>query len=207
MIRRETWIILGIFVLALAGLFLWQRYGKTDAAEETPEVSDAGSMLFDLEAATVRSVRIERVGDQVVELQRDSAGAWQVSFPANFPADSEALEGTLSQLGSVSVVEKMENAPDLAAMGLTDPDYRLLLTLDTGRQIVTEVGNQTPTGSGYYVLSSDRNVYIVNTFSLDPILELIDNLPRRPTETPAEMPLTSETPFGPAGDATPAGTP
>jgi hypothetical protein len=110
------------------------------------------------------------------------------------------------------VIEKMQNAPSLEAMGLAAPRFRLLVSAADGRQMYADIGNETPTGSGYYVLSSDRSVSIVNNFSLEPILGLIDNLPPASTATPAEagtsIPETTPLPgTEPADLLTPAGTP
>jgi hypothetical protein len=207
MIRRETWIVLALFLIALAGLLLWQRYGSP--AEEEAESTETVEQkpLFDLEFAKLQSVRLQR-RNEAVEFERDDAGAWQIVSPEqDQPTDSESLESTLSQLETVTG-EPMENAPEMAAMGLDQPAYRLLLTMEDGRQQTASVGKETPTGGSYYVLSSDGSVYLVSSYLLDPILGLIDALPLQSTPTPADVyPSPEVTPGLEPTENIPAGTP
>lgn len=202
MIRKETWVILGLFILALAGLLIWQR-SQEDSALEATESNDR-ELLFDLGDSRPIYVRLERVGERVVELERDQADLWQVIWPAKTSGDSEALESTLSQLSAVAILGRMENPPSLEEMGLAPPAYRLLIKLEDGRQLSVSVGRLTPTGSAFYVLNSDRTVSLVNNYSLEPILGLLENLPlAQIEESPAPYP-ESELPANPEPEPTSA---
>lgn len=202
MIRKETWVILGLFIVALAGLLIWQR-SQEDAASEAAEFDDR-ELLFDLGESRPVYVRLERVGERVVELERDQADLWQVTWPTETRGDSEALESTLSQLSSVAILGRMENPPSLEEMGLAPPAFRLLIKLEDGKQLSVSVGRLTPTGSAFYVLNSDRTVSLVNNYSLEPILGLLENLPLAPLEeTPAPYP-ESDQPVDPGLEPTSA---
>jgi hypothetical protein len=183
MIRKETWIVLALFAAALAGLLLWQRYGQPAGAEETT-TPEAATNLFDYPDEALQTVRLERLGDRVAEFRR-AGGEWHIAEPPGLPGDSAALATALGQLQFVSG-QKLENTPEMEAMGLSKPVYRLRLTLADGAEQTAYIGKMTPTGGGYYALGSDQQVYVVNSYSLDPILQLIDEPPLQPTATPAD---------------------
>mgnify|MGYP001171295868 CR=1 FL=1 len=204
MIRKTTWIVLAIFIAALAIALLWQRNKQQQAAEATPTEGGASQSLFGIDEQ-ITAVRLERVGDRVVELKRNDQEEWTIAWPEGLEPDSASLDSTLSQLASMTVLSALEDAPPLEDMGLTAPAYRILITLKNGKQFYAAIGKETPTGSGYYVQGSDHRLSVVSKFSLDSILGLIDNLPLKPTPT-----VAVETPSGEGGGqetATPIPTP
>lgn len=190
MIRKTTWIVLLIFAVLLAAVLLWQRNQDQKAAEATP--ADVGVVekqyLFDLEGE-VASLRVEHVGDKSIELVRDAQGQWALAGMPSSVLDSAAMDTVIGQLAALPLVSTLQDIPELEALGLDPPSYRILVVQKDGAQLVASVGKATPTGSGYYVLTSDRGVYIANEFSLQSILDLVDNPPylTTPYPLPAEQ--------------------
>jgi hypothetical protein len=178
MIRKSTWIVVLIFAALLASVFLWQRSQdqKTSQATPTSEGAPEAQFMFDLEGE-IAGLRLERVGEKSVELLRDENGQWTLSGSPNLAIDGAEMDGIAGQLAALPLVSTLQNIPELQDLGLDPPSYRILVVLRDGSQLVASVGKATPTGSGYYVLTSDRRVYIANEFSLQPILDLIDNPP------------------------------
>ncbi|MFM8321201.1 MAG: DUF4340 domain-containing protein [Chloroflexota bacterium] len=191
MVRKSTWIVLALFLLLAGGAYLYSR-SQQPGVEATPAASEDLGYLLDL-PSPLSAVRIEQVGGRMIELERDGHGQWQIRFPAGLQADPQSAESTLAQLATVQVISRLENAPDLAAMGLDQPAYRLLLTGQDGKQTVANVGKLTPTGSGYYVLVSGRGAVVANRYVLDSVLGLAENPPLLPTPEPA-LPAAPETP-------------
>lgn len=178
MISKSTWTLVVLFLILLAGAYLWNRKQAETELQPTPaaEVEQLGN-LFDLQSQPV-TVRIERVGDRMIELRADEQGQWQIIAPAGLTADSELVASTLGQLAAVPLVSRLEGAPALADMGLAPQAvYRLLVITQDGKQWVANIGNPTPTQSGYYALASARQVVVVSKYALDPILGFIDNPP------------------------------
>lgn len=202
MIRKPTWIVLLIFAVLLAAVLLWQRSQDQKSAEATPTAAEAAERqyLFDIEGE-IASLRIERVGEKSVELVRGQDGEWTLIGSPDLALDSAALDSLAGQLAALPLVSTLQNIPEMEALGLNPPSYRILVVLQNGSQLVAAVGKATPTGSGYYVLSSDRRVYIANEFSLQSLLDLVDNPPYMPTP----YPLPAELAPG-AVDATPTTT-
>jgi hypothetical protein len=202
MIRKSTWIVLALFAVSLVIVFLWQRSQNKEEAINEAEATPGQSYLFEF-SGNIVALSIERVGDKSVEFRRDDQNQWVQVRPAGPEIDSAAMDTTIGQLVTLPVVTTLEEAPELQAAGLEPPAYRLLITLDNGDQVIANIGKTTPTGSGYYVLSSDRRMYIASKYGLDPILQLVDTPPLKPTPTPAPPQETPGATGMPAVTATP----
>jgi|DewCreStandDraft_4_1066084.scaffolds.fasta_scaffold105791_2 hypothetical protein len=204
MIRKTTWVVLLVFALLAATVFLWQRSQEEGAAQATPEMMETAERqyLFDIEGE-VASLRIEHVGQKSIELVKDQAGQWTLTGSSASALDSAAVDGIISQLSTLPLVGTLQTVPELQDLGLSTPSYRILVVQKDGKQLTASVGKMTPTGSGYYVLSSDRRVYIANEFSLQAILDLVENPPYLPTPypQPAEGTPGVETPVPTATSA------
>ncbi len=192
MIRKSTWIIVLLFVALLGATILWQRSQKEKAADATPTAKADTRLLFDL-SDKIAFLRLERVGDRQVELQLDAQGAWQLTWPEGMQVDTNALDPVLAQLAALSVVSTLDQPPALDVLGLDKPAYRLLIKLADGKQALANVGKETPTGSGYYVLSGDRQIVVVDKAGLDGVLKLIDTPPvmLTPVGTETGLPVTA----------------
>jgi hypothetical protein len=202
MIRKTTWFIVLIFAVLLAAVFLWQRSQDEKAAEATPDASEsvAGEeYLFEVEGE-ISGLRIEQVGGKAVDLVKDETGQWAPAGGSASTLDSAAMDSVIGGLAVMPVVSTLQNPPELEALGLNPPSYRMLVTTKNGDQLIASVGKVTPTGSGYYVLSGDRRVLIVSEFSMQSVLDLADNPPYLPTPYPLPAELTPG-----AEQVTPAG--
>jgi hypothetical protein len=197
MIRKSTWVVLALFAVSLIAVFLWQRSKDRAVSLATPTPgATQTNYLFEF-SGNIVALRLERVGDKSVEFRRDGQNQWILAWPEGIEIDSAAAETTISQLATLPIATVLEESPGLQATGLEPPVYRLLITLDNGDQVIANVGDSTPTGSGYYVLTGERRIYIVSKYSLEPILQLVDKPPLKPTPTPGaftETPALTESP-------------
>jgi hypothetical protein len=182
MIRRSTLVLLVVFVALAAGAILWQR--SQDQKGTSEATATPGSQLLFHFKGNINGLRLERASGGVLELSRDAQGAWALTYPKAEETDVAAVEGAVSQLISVPVLSTLEEGPSMEAAGLATPAYRLLINLDDGSQVVMNIGNVTPTGTGYYVLVSQQGMSIVSKYSLEPILKLLDNPPVKLASTP-----------------------
>lgn len=202
MIRKSTWIVLALFAISLIGVFLWQRSkDRKESTAPTPVASPA-TYLFEFPGNIV-ALRVEHANDKSVEYRRDDQNQWILVWPEGIEIDSAAAETTIAQLVSIQVASTLDESPGLQATGLEPPAYRILITLDNSDQVVVNIGDSTPTGNGYYVLTDDRRIYVVSKYSLEPILKLVDEPPLIPTPTPGALPETPGTTDLPVITATP----
>ncbi len=176
MIRKSTWIVLLAFIFLIGAVYLWQRKQAEQEAQITPTAAAEKASLIAIEG-TLNYIRIERVGDKVIELRKDDQDQWQITSPQGLQTDSQTASSTLSQMTNISVLTTLTEATDLTVLGLEPPVYRILAGTVEGKQYLVEVGKVTPTNSGYYTLGQSRLVQVVSKYTLDSILGLVDAPP------------------------------
>jgi hypothetical protein len=186
MIRRSTLVLLVVFVALAAGAFFWQRSQEKNPTTET--TATPGSQPLFTFTAKISGLKLERTGGEMLELGRDDQGIWKLIYPPTEATDIAAVESATGQLTSMQVLSTLEEGPSLEAVGLAKPVYRLQIDLDDGSQILMYIGNATPTGTGYYVMVTQKGMSggmsVVSKYSLDPILNLLDNPPVAQPATP-----------------------
>jgi len=182
MIRRSTIIVILILAVLVALAFYLQRTKPEEQALSAPTAVQEFLFSFD---SPVQGMRLEHSGSGVVEIERDSDGRWVMKSPPAEATDIGVVESAVSQLLAIPIVSDLPQAPDLEGAGLAAPAYRALIWLEDGSQELLSVGKETPTGSGYYALVSNRGMFVVSKYGLDPFLRLVDNPPFAPTATPS----------------------
>lgn len=197
MFRRSTWIILIAFAILLAGTLFWQQSKMKKASSEPTPTAMEEAFLFETNDATITGLVLQRSSDgKTLEFQH-AESAWKLVKPSELAeggdTDSAAVEAALSSLLSARIVAKPSGATDLAILGLEPPSSRILVMLDNGEQININIGKVTATGSGYYALTEARVIYVVNKYSLDAVLGLLDAPPIvvPPTSTPVDLSVTT----------------
>jgi Domain of unknown function (DUF4340) len=200
MIRRNTLIVLGLFILLLGGTLIWQRTkGKTTGAEATATSETAPLISYD--ETSMQSISLQAADNRRVKLVRGEDGNWKLSYPPAEATDAEAVKTAIFQLLSVRISSIPQTVPDLKTVGLDQAAYTILIELKDGKQYLINVGNITPTESGYYVLTPDRTVYIVSKYNLDNFIKLLENPPILLTPTPSQA--VPEIPTPPESTSTP----
>lgn len=205
MVRRSTWIVLGLFVLLVGFTLLFQRYQANKSAytaTTTPTIAPV--YLFNLGDARVDEIKIDDSTGKNIDLKRDSASSsWSIVGTPADQADSSSIESMSTQLISIKVQETLTETLPLASIGLEPATYTITVTTSTGSQLVTYVGAQTAIGSGYYIRNDTGQLMIVDKTSMDDILNLLKNPPLLPTATPTNTPTELTSPTPPADQATP----
>ena len=174
--QRRTVILVLVFVVLLAGVLFWQRSKEADSESAEP-TAPAIAMLFDFTQEQIDSMQLTGSQAKFLDLARDGDRNWKLNYPQADETDSTAVEAALSPLITARAVSTLGEITGLADLGLQPAEYSLVMNLDDGRQMVTAIGKRTPTGSGYYVLTSGRKIYVVSTAAIDPILALFDAPP------------------------------
>lgn len=188
MVRRNTWIVLLIAIGLLAITLFWQRTKQSREGDEEVEVipTQSSKSLITLGDSGVTGITIQDSDGNTVILERDADSLWGLVFPEAETTDSERVESALTQLLTVKSVASLSSSTPLQDLGLDNPNYRIVLQLENGGQIVINVGKATAINNGYYVLVSDRDraIYVAGKFNLDEIIGLLDTPPIAPTPSP-----------------------
>jgi hypothetical protein len=196
MLQRSTWIVLGIFALLVLGVFLWQRFGKVDEpVEPTPTVTVVNEMVYDLGEQSIAGFNIVGVDGLSISFERDPVSiTWIVKDQPAELADSTQIETAVGKLSFLLIDTKLTTQPPLDSMGLDQPTYMITLILSNGEQIVLNVGDLTPTGTGYYVRVDNNPAVVVAKTDLDSVINLLKTPPLAATYTPTVTMTTTSTP-------------
>jgi len=185
MFRRNTLILVGVFVVLLSATFLIQRNKEQNPAlpESDLPTTVPPTYLFNFPSESVMGMVIEDADGQLIEMQKDAAGVWTLIQPPTLPdgTDQTAISSTIGQLGTVRVLNELANAIEVNVLGLDTPAYTLTFTLDSGKTTEIQVGSSSPTGNGYYVRVDNGSPKLVDKFFFDSLTGYISTPPILPT--------------------------
>ena len=209
MVKRQTWILLAVFVALIGLAFIWTGYQNNQrkshpTASPTPE-----QFLFTFDSAAVASLKLtDNTSGKSVMVSRDTAGQWVLVEPQAEFTDIASVEAAVTQLASLRVTSSLTNTQNPAEFGLDKPAYTITININGGGQLLAQVGSATATSSGYYVLAPGGALQIVNKYGLDAVFKLLTNPPVAtatvaPTSTGQIAPTVVATATLPAPSSTP----
>ena len=190
MIKRQTWILLALFV-ALAGFAIFLNYNpksETPDPNATPFATEPPlEFLFPAQEGTVTSMLIESREGETIGVARKN-NAWVLSQPFEAEADQMLVEDAASQVTALTVFNHL--ALDPAAAGLKSPAYIVTVGFSSGKIFIVQVGDVTPTGSSYYARKEDGDILVIDMYGMDALLNLLLYPPYVETPTPSPVPPT-----------------
>jgi len=142
----------------------------------------------------LQNLRISDSKGNNFQMQRDLSKAWVITAPSSGAADQGLAGAAETQIGALSIVNTLATPPDLNALGLATPAYSIELTFVNGSSHKMEVGNLTPTSSGYYVRFDGGKIYVIEKSGIDAVLNLLTAPPFPATATPVSTPESTATP-------------
>ena len=191
MIRRST-VILLVILIALLGLTYYLKHRPAKPPEPTP-VAEGGPLFLEAEGQPT-SIRIENATGKVVAVQKNSSGQWAITLPKPGETDQGMVEAAVTQISALRSITVLDQSPSSDAIGLKTPAYIISIQFAGGSSHKLEIGDLTPTGSGYYV-RQEKTIYVVSQSGIDALLNLLTQPPYAATITPTTAPST-ETPTG-----------
>ncbi len=205
MVRRSTWIVLGLFALVIGFALLFERFqaNKTELTATATPVA-AVVKLYDITNAQVNEIIIAAGGGDKIDLYRDpETSNWAITDVPVDQADSAQIDSISLQLLSLQIQETFTQTLTLAAIGLDTPAYTITIMTVDGNQIITEIGSPNAIGDGYYVRVDSGPVVLVDKVVLDDVISLITKPPVLPTPTPEVTSIVTATSTEAGGQATP----
>lgn len=186
--RAGTWITLLLLAVLIGVTYYLNNREEVVDAEATP-VSEA-AFVFE-EDSLVSSIEVKPAGGETVKVERDEAGVWALTLPFEIEADQSLAEAAASQIASLQIVSEVDADPKI--LGLASPAYVITIEFEDGKKSVLEIGDITPTNSGYYVRLDGKRILIISLSGIDPLINLALFPPYLNTPTPTALPPT-ETP-------------
>ena len=193
MVRRSTWIVLGIFVLLLVSLLVYQRVSKKEADEEpVVDIAELSNLepieqLFNIPIdAYVTGLLVENYEGGRVEIRRNGKEEdWLLIEPAG-DADQDTIDRVIDQILSVEIDESLTEEIGLDSLGLEEASKTISLRISNGGVFKLYIGDVTITNTSYYARITGRNPLVLKKFPLDSVLNWLDDPPIQdpPTSTP-----------------------
>jgi hypothetical protein len=182
--RASTWIAV-LLLIALVGLTFYLKNEKEKSAiEDVTPVSEPAT-LFNAQDGSVSSIEIKPAdGDaQRVKVARNAENAWVVEMPIEAEADQGLAEAAAAQVSALQILSQIENA-DPETFGLDTPAFVIALEFQNGKKRTLEVGDATPTNTGYYVRLDNGKIVVTDLSGISSLLQLGYFPPYLNTPTP-----------------------
>lgn len=195
MAKKSTWLFL-ILLLLITGILVILEYRP----ESTPDVTDTPVVIDYLFSESDGALIIMRIYDNdynIVEITRPAGGLWEMTLPEPGQVDQALAEAGATQVGALRIVNEIERPQTLSSYGLLFPEYVIKLTFDQSGKHVMEIGDETPSGSGYYVQIDDEKIFIVSEDGIEAVINLLRNppyLPATATLAPEQQSTNTPTP-------------
>jgi len=163
MLRMRGLVIALAVLVALAGGVYWSN--KAKEAEAKKPAADAAPKIIDLAGNPVTKIEIRRTGGEKTVLEKK--GQWELTAPRRLPADQEAIGSMLSTLTALNADRLIEaKTSDPGAFGLAQPLVDVTFTQKDGRSRQLLIGDELPTGNGFYVkLADDPRIFSIASYS------------------------------------------
>jgi hypothetical protein len=181
MIRRNTVIVLVVFLVVLATAIYLQKFPPGDdevvMGSQTP---DAPEFLFDFAVEDVSGMTIEDDQERRVTVQKDEDGAFVLLEPAvsRESTDAVTIFNAIISLAGTEVTVDLDSPPAPDVIGLDEPAYKITLSFEDGKDILLLVGDETLTKTGYYVTLEDSDMpKVVARYPIDTLLGWLDAAP------------------------------
>lgn len=201
MVKRSTWILMTLFVALAAVAIIMQRNEDTVPStlpvEGTSSPVPTRAYLFPAEEGVVTSLLIESRDGKIIGFERQGEG-WAATTPYYAETVPGAVEAAASQVTALPIEKSLDL--DASAVGLNSPAFTITVGFTSGKFIIVQVGDETPTGTSYYARKGDGPVLVVSTYDLATILDMLSTPPLLDTPTPTLVPPTET----PASTFTPA---
>jgi len=158
---RYGGLIAATVVLAALGVGIYFS-NKDEAKKAAKPPEDTTVKMVSLLEPDIQKIEIKKKDEDTV-VERGNDRKWQITAPAAYRADQEAVNTLASSSANIAADRVVdEKATDLGTYGLKDPSLELDISTKDGKTKKLLLGDDTPTGSTTYaMLAGDPRVFIV----------------------------------------------
>ena len=158
---RYGGLIAAAVVLVALGVGIFIS-NKDEEKKSAKPPADTSVKMVSLLEPNIKRIEIKKNEEDTV-LERTSGNKWQITAPATYGADQEAVNGLAFSAATIAadrVIE--EKASDLAGYGLKNPSLEVDIGTKDGKTTKLLLGDDNPTGSTTYaMLAGDPRVFSV----------------------------------------------
>jgi hypothetical protein len=195
MIRRNSLILFGVFIVLLAGILYVNQDSnlqvtlgmQTATPTELPKITSG----FDFSKLNSFTIKSQNGPNYSINMQKN--GAWVTS--KNEPVMIDAVFQFTTSMTGLTRMDSVDANISLDKVGLNPPQTEILLTDSDGNHASFTIGTMTPIQTGYYVKWNTNPITIVSKDQISSILGLFTpETLFEPTATPATAVLPAITP-------------
>jgi len=182
-----TWLAV-LLLIALIGFTVYLNREKEKTALETVTPASEMTYIF-AEDGIVSSIEIKPADGETVKVARNAENAWAIEMPFEAEANQGLVEAAATQVSALQVVSQINDGkPEI--FGLDKPAYIITVGFGGGKTHTLEVGDSTPTNSGYYVRVDKDQIMVTDLSGIDSLVQLGFFPPYLNTPTPTTLPPT-----------------
>ncbi len=184
MVRKQTWILLAVFAVLLAGMFYLQKNPLPSSGSTTPSPTSAAPVLQGWTSSDIVSMEFKDTHQgTTIQISQDAQGNWTLG-PDKKKVDTGLAEELRTQIAEFRPIAALPTGLQLQAIGLETPSRILSIRNKQGKQSELRIGNADPTDSGYYVQMDNQPPVVIAKSTIDGTLDLFNNAIPTPTAPP-----------------------
>lgn len=178
----KKWHSVVIVLILLAILIGAYSYIKLNPKQEEIESTTAKEKIELLSLDTEAVMKIEIFSDKPTLTIGKEKDIWYVNNQYDIKISQNMIDSIVKTLSSINAdVLIEENATDLSIYGLDKPK-KAIITLVDGKSYTILIGNETPTGKGYYFINEGQTtVYTVSYTYANPFNYIFEDLVEKET--------------------------
>ncbi|MDD2816700.1 MAG: hypothetical protein PHP00_13360 [Thiotrichaceae bacterium] len=148
---RQRWLLnIGLLLLIIGlGFFIWQLPPTMPKTQETPKLT----MLDPLQ---VQNLRVERVGQEPIEIKKVQ-GVWQIISPLQLPAHDFRIQAILQLLSTRNYRKLDASQVKLAELKLEPAPIKVQFD-----DLIMEFGDQSPMNEHLRYLKIKSEIYLLS---------------------------------------------
>jgi hypothetical protein len=179
-----------LLLIALIELTVYLKNKKENAiiADATP--ISAPVAIFKAEDGVISSIEIKPADGDIVKVARNAENVWAVEMPIAAEADQDWAEAAAAQISALQVISPIDDGKSPSIFGLDNPAFIITIEFQSGEKRTLEVGDATPSNSGYYVRLDKDKIMIADLSGISSLLQLAAFPPYLNTPTPTALPPT-----------------
>lgn len=192
-----------VAVLLLAALIVGAYFinkNKETAVDAEATATTEPAFIFGADSI-VSSIEVKPTDGEAVKVTRGDDNVWALELPFETEANQGLVEAAASQVAALKIVSEIDADPSI--FGFDAPAYLITIKFADGKSSTLEVGDATPTNSGYYVRVDKDKMAIVGLSSIDALTSLSFSPPYLNTPTPTALPATPTPEPAPEATVTP----
>jgi len=185
-IQLGTLITLTLFAAIVLTMIFLNRQDQTKAEEALP-TSAAPVFLFDeTKDGALTSIEVKPAQTAAVKIALGADKAWAFELPTQTAADQALVTSAATQVFALTKGAELDGK--MSIFGLDAPNYVITLTFAGGKTHVLEIGDATPTNSGYYARLDQSAAFITDLSGADALSNLAEYPPYAVTPAPEVTP-------------------